>query len=355
MCNRTSSTNRRLQNSAHTSRPWRIHELTGDFRLEDVWAFPLPSGVEDVEAAARLLAGFDPSTSSSRAVRALFAIRWKAGELLGWDDPGTGVGSSVPTLRDGLPRDLREQRGPEFRGVPFSSVYLTGDEWAAEIANRTMHGVLHLGLVPDGVGGRRAQMAVLVKPNGLLGVAYMAAIRPFRHLVVYPRLFEDIERRVGVTAPPPGAVRQVEVPKAARALSSLSQIDYADAFLLRTGEDDDRTAGQWARTILEGSPFATRAALQSGWSSIGLKLDGESAGEHMLGWQVRRQTPDLILLGAESRIGMPGELLFQRRNRALLFATFLQHDNAVARAVWAGVEPVHLVVVRRLLEHAAGR
>ncbi|MDF2703344.1 MAG: hypothetical protein K0S10_2290, partial [Rubrobacteraceae bacterium] len=30
----------RLPNTAHTSRPWRIHELTRDFRLEDVWALP---------------------------------------------------------------------------------------------------------------------------------------------------------------------------------------------------------------------------------------------------------------------------------------------------------------------------
>jgi len=27
----------RLPNTAHTSRPWRIHELIRDFRLEDVW------------------------------------------------------------------------------------------------------------------------------------------------------------------------------------------------------------------------------------------------------------------------------------------------------------------------------
>ncbi len=27
-----------LPNTAHTSRPWRIHELTHDFRLEDVRA-----------------------------------------------------------------------------------------------------------------------------------------------------------------------------------------------------------------------------------------------------------------------------------------------------------------------------
>ena len=45
---------------------------------------------------------------------------------------------------------------------------------------------MHLGWVPDDTGGYRGQMAVLVKPNGLLGKAYMAAIRPFRHLIVYP-------------------------------------------------------------------------------------------------------------------------------------------------------------------------
>ena len=58
-----------------------------------------------------------------------------------------------------------------------------------------MHGVLHLGWVPDGTGGYRGQMAVLVKRNGLLGTAYMAAIRPFRHLLVYPQMLRDIERR----------------------------------------------------------------------------------------------------------------------------------------------------------------
>jgi len=37
-------------------------------------------------------------------------------------------------------------------------------------------------------------MAVLVKPNGLLGTAYMAAIKPFRHLIVYPAAMRQIER-----------------------------------------------------------------------------------------------------------------------------------------------------------------
>jgi len=181
----------RLPNTAHTSRPWRIHELTCDFRLEDGWALPTQGGPDDLPRLVQRFASADPAQSSSRAVRTLFAIRWKLGGLLGWDDPDAGLGSRVPTLRDRLPADLRETPGPDFDALPFTSLYLLGDEWAAEIANRTMHGVMHIGWVPDGTGGYRAQMAVLVKPNGLFGGAYMAAIRPFRHLIVYPAMLRE--------------------------------------------------------------------------------------------------------------------------------------------------------------------
>jgi hypothetical protein len=122
----------RLASTAHTSRPWRIHELTGDFRLEDVWALPGESGPGDFPRLVRLFASYNPSRSSSRAVRTLFAIRWKLGELFGWDGPGDGLGSRVPTLRDRLPADLREvPSGPQFATGSFSSLYLIEDEWAA--------------------------------------------------------------------------------------------------------------------------------------------------------------------------------------------------------------------------------
>ena len=187
----------RLPNTAHTSRPWRIHELAPDFRLVDVWALPTPGGPDDFPRLLQLIASGDPSRdSSSRAAHALWAIRWKAGELLGLDDPKTGVGARVPTLRDRLPDDLRDApAGPGFDRLPFSSVYRTDDECAAEIANRTVHGIMHLGWVEDEAGGHRGQMAVLVKPNGLLGRAYMAAIAPFRHLIVYPAIMRELERR----------------------------------------------------------------------------------------------------------------------------------------------------------------
>jgi Protein of unknown function (DUF2867) len=185
----------RLPNIAHTSWPWRIHELTADFHLEDVWALPTPGGPDDFPRLVHMIASGSRSQRSSRATRTLWAIRWKVGELLGWDRPNAGIGSRVPTLRDRLPVDLRESpSGPSFGALPFTSLYLLDDEWAAEIANRTMHGVMHLGWVPDQTGGYRGQMAVLVKRNGLLGAAYMAAIMPFRHLIVYPAMMRGIER-----------------------------------------------------------------------------------------------------------------------------------------------------------------
>ncbi len=188
----------RLPNTAHTSRPWRIHKLTRDFRLEDVWALPTPGGPDDFPRLVQLMASGDPSQGPNRfsgAAGMLWALRWKIGELLGWDSPDTGHGFRVPTLRDRLPADLREApSGPDFDALPFTSLYLLDDEFAAEIVNRTVHSVMHLGWVPDQTGGYRGQMAVYVKPNGLLGTAYMAAIKPFRYVVVYPALMRQIGR-----------------------------------------------------------------------------------------------------------------------------------------------------------------
>lgn len=189
-----SERNGRLPNSEHTSRPWRIHEITRDFRLEDVWALPAHGDRGDFQA---MVAGFvagDPARMPSRLARALWAIRWKIGGVLGWDEVGAGLERRVPTLRERLPEDLRDAPGPDFDILPFTPLYLLEDEFAAELANGTMHGVMHLSIVPDGTGRYRAQMAVLVKPNGLFGAAYMAAIKPFRYLIVYPAMMRQIER-----------------------------------------------------------------------------------------------------------------------------------------------------------------
>jgi uncharacterized protein DUF2867 len=180
----------KLPNTAQTSRPWRINELIRDFRLEDVWALPTPGGAGDFHRLVHQIAAGDPAERSPRLVRTLWTIRWMIGRLFGWD------ATEAPTLRDRLPADLRDvPRGPDFAALPFTSLYLLDDEWAAEIANRTMRGVLHVGWVPDERGdGYHGQLAVYVQPNGVLGNVYMAAIRPFRHLIVYPQMLKQIGR-----------------------------------------------------------------------------------------------------------------------------------------------------------------
>jgi hypothetical protein len=156
----------RLPNTAHTSRRWRIHELTHDFRVEDVWALPTPGGRNDFPRLVELISSFDPSRHSP-AVRTLFAIRMKLGKLFGWDETNSDT-------------------------LPFTALYETDDEWAGEVANRTVHAVIHLGWVPDEKGGYLGQMAILVKRNGWLGSAYMAAIAPFRYLIVYPQMLRQL-------------------------------------------------------------------------------------------------------------------------------------------------------------------
>ena len=149
-------------------------------------------------------------------------------------------------------------------------------------------------------------------------------------------------------------VRQIDVPSSVRALSTLPRIDYCDAFLFDVGSRRDEDAEDLIREVLEGSSLAVRAQLLSGWSTIGLKVSSGSEGA-VLGWDVRRSVPDYVLLGADSRIGMPGELLLKKEDDALLFATFVAQRNLVARAVWAVTEPVHVRVVRDILAQAGRR
>ena len=182
----------RLRTAEHTARPWRIHEVATDFHVLDVWALPTPGGPDDFGHLVRLMATLDPAQTSP-VVRALSAIRWTIGRVFGLDRKETGLGARVRRLRDRLPADLADTPS-DFDTHLFTPLFVTDDEFAMEIANQTVHGVMHVGWVPDGTGGHRGQMAVLVRPNGALGVAYLAAIAPFRHLVVYPLMMRDIGR-----------------------------------------------------------------------------------------------------------------------------------------------------------------
>lgn len=185
----------RLPTSEFTDRPWRIHELAPDFQVQDVWALPTPGGADDFP---RLLTEFtegDPERYSSCVIRVLFQVRWTLGRLLRWDEGREGVGERVETIRDRLPEELRDgPTGPDFRPVPFTAIYRTDTEYVAEIANKTVHALIHVGWVPGDDGRHYAQMTTLVKPNGMFGRAYLLGITPFRRVLVYPIFI----RKIGV-------------------------------------------------------------------------------------------------------------------------------------------------------------
>jgi hypothetical protein len=195
----------RLPNSAHLAHPWVIGQIVPDFELLDVWALPVHGGPDDFAGFLERMASLDPTTAGSAISRFLFWVRLRLGDLFDWDDATKQrsiPGATETSLRDRLPDHLRESAksfiiSGKMRNVAggFVPLYETHDECAAEIANDTVHGVLHLGWVEEGDGRYRAQMAIYVKARGRFGKIYMKLIEPFRHLIVYPALMRTIAAR----------------------------------------------------------------------------------------------------------------------------------------------------------------
>jgi uncharacterized protein DUF2867 len=199
----------RLPNSAHESGPWRIREVAPDFTLEDVWALPVHGGAEDFQTLVEKMVSFDPAKTESRAARFLWDFRDRLGSWFGLgrisaptnsgrDDAAGKLpipGTNETSLTDRLPDDLRDTVADlQFESAPFEPLYRTDVEFAAEVSNQTVHGVMHLAWVDQGDGRYQGQMAVYVRPRGPFGKAYMALIKPFRHWIVYPALMRQIER-----------------------------------------------------------------------------------------------------------------------------------------------------------------
>jgi hypothetical protein len=157
------------------------------------------------------------------------------------------------------------------------------------------------------------------------------------------------------TATSVGQVRQIDVPPAARALSALPRIDYADAFVVDIDSATERTGEQWARAVLEQPPLALRVKLVLRWTALGLRLGPPVSNRFVLGWHVERSGSDHALLSAGSRFGLAGELLFKPEGSQLLFATLVRQQGLFAQAVWPRIVPQHVRVVKHVLRQASLR
>jgi hypothetical protein len=206
----------RLPNAAHDSHPWRIREIASDFTLEDVWDLPVHGGADDFHTLLEVVTSLDLANTGSLPTRLLWEVRDRLGRWfdlgrisLSLDGGGGDAEGALPipgtdetSLADRLPEELRNTVvGLNFPTAPFTPFYRTDDEFAAEVSNRTVHGVLHLAWVEQGEGRYQGQLAVYVKPRGRLGAGYMALIKPFRYWVVYPELMRVIERAWNTRVP----------------------------------------------------------------------------------------------------------------------------------------------------------
>jgi hypothetical protein len=193
-----------LKRAAATGRRgWLIDQIAPDFKLLDVWPLPVQGSRDEFASFLDMMASLDPGKADSPASRALFSLRLRLGRWFGWDDVAAQrpiPGCTETTLSTRLPDELRGTAtspvisGATQRAAGFIPLYRTDDEWAAELSNATVHGVLQVAWVEQGRGRYRAEMGVYVKPRGRLGEAYMLLIQPFRHLVVYPALMRQIGR-----------------------------------------------------------------------------------------------------------------------------------------------------------------
>lgn len=183
----------RITPAEFRARPLRAHALLRDVPLEDAWAVPLSDGgagrtVGDVRAM--LAAG---RTTAPAVVQGLLWLRHFVGALFGWDrgNPGWRAESFADRLS---PEDRsRSLVAPGTPDGQFSILYRFDDEQLSELRNATVHAFLSLSLRPT-PGGYVAYFGIFVKPVNRFTGLYMAAIKPFRHLIVYPALIRTVQR-----------------------------------------------------------------------------------------------------------------------------------------------------------------
>src|SRR5439155_4266988 len=134
-------------------------------------------------------------------------LRLAIGRVMGWDQapnslpiPGC-TETSVADRLSAVDREKNHARQGEPSPLPAAAVktvYRFDDEALFEVSNDTVHALLHLGQVEGG-----GELAVYVKSRGAFTRFYMAAIWPFRHFYLYPRLIACVERQWRFA--PPGA------------------------------------------------------------------------------------------------------------------------------------------------------
>lgn len=152
---------------------------------------------------------------------------------------------------------------------------------------------------------------------------------------------------------PQRLVRRVDADQTLLTAGALAHVDHVDVHEFPAA-GRTRTPEAWSREILEGASAVMRGRLRTGWTMLGLPLQHDAAGT-VAGWQIAHGDAEMIVLRADSRLGLCGRLITHTTGDTVTFATLVQLNNPVARLVWGRVLPTHLGVVQSLVEGAAER
>jgi hypothetical protein len=169
----------------------RVHAFLAGVPLHDAWAVDLPHPRDGITLAEFLRRAGNLFQRPEPAVRTLLSIRFFIGGLFGWDRETTGSFSESFTQRL---TDEDRTRSLVPAGTPdglFRIVYRFENEQLDEVANRTVHAGALSALV-EAAAGYRFYFAVYVREVSPLTQLYMAAIDPFRKLIVYPALLRGV-------------------------------------------------------------------------------------------------------------------------------------------------------------------
>jgi hypothetical protein len=172
--------------------PLRVHEFLAGVPLHDVWAVDLRSPRSGITLDEFLRAANEQPFTPSPVVRGLLQLRFFIGRLFAWDRPRPSL-QAAPTFADRL-TDADRARSLTPPGVserPFQVVYRFENEKLVELVNRTVHAAALTALV-ETANNYRLYFAVYVRSVGRFTPFYMAAINPFRKLIVYPSLLRSV-------------------------------------------------------------------------------------------------------------------------------------------------------------------
>jgi hypothetical protein len=169
----------RISESEFEGVPLRAHQFLADVPLHDVWAVDLPGPRGGITLDEFLRVANERLFTPTPVVRGLLRLRLLAGRLLGWDHPLT----DADRARSLAPAGVRE-------GL-FRVVYRFENEKLVEVINRTVHAAALSALI-ETANGYRFLFAVYVRSVGRWTPWYMAAIDPFRRLIVYPSLMRSV-------------------------------------------------------------------------------------------------------------------------------------------------------------------